>query len=105
MEEAGESRGAYKVCASIKFKTGHNANTASGAFRVQTAEAGHSGNSGEISLRTGAAWQGNSGSTLVETDADREVTHERGTMHLRSRLFGHPDPHAVAWGSHVLSPL
>ena len=38
-------------------------------------------------------------------DADREVTHERGTMHLRRRPFGHSDPHAVAWGSHVLSPL
>ena len=38
-------------------------------------------------------------------DTDREVTHKHGTMHLRRRPFGHLDPHAVAWGSHVLSPL
>ena len=38
-------------------------------------------------------------------DANWEVTLERGTMHLRHPPFGHPDPHAVAWGLHVLSLL
>ena len=65
--ELGETRETYDVGASIEFKTGHNPNTSSGAFRVQTADAGNRGNSGEISLRTGTAESGNSGSMLVET--------------------------------------
>ena len=62
-----EQRETYDVGASIEFKTGHNPNTSSGAFRVETADAGNRGNSGEISLRTGKAKQGNSGSVLFET--------------------------------------
>jgi hypothetical protein len=57
----------YDVGASIEFKTGHNPNTSSGAFRVKTADGGNRGNSGEISLRTGKANQGNSRSVLFET--------------------------------------
>lgn len=51
----------------IEFKTGFNPNTSSGAFRVVTADAGRSGNSGDVSLRTGKAREGDSGSVLFET--------------------------------------
>ena len=62
-----EQRETYDDGASIEFKTGYNPNTSSGAFRVQTADAGRSGSSGEVSLRTGKARQGDSGSVLFET--------------------------------------
>ncbi len=65
--EVGETREIYDVGVSIEFKTGHNPNTSSGAFHVETADAGNCGNSGEISLRTGKAKQGNSSSVLFET--------------------------------------
>ena len=65
--EVGETRETYDVGAPIEFKTGYNPNTSSGAFRVQTADAGRTGNSGEVSLRTGKASEGDSGSVLFET--------------------------------------
>ena len=62
-----EQRETYDDGASIEFKTGYNPNTSSGAFRVQTSNAGRSGSSDEVSLRTGKARQGDSGSVLFET--------------------------------------
>ena len=56
---------------SIEFKTGYNPNTSSGVFRVQTANAGHTGNSGEIILITGKATKGNSGSISFETGSTK----------------------------------
>ena len=73
--EVGEARETYDIGASIEFKTGYNPNTSSGAFRVQTADAGRTGDSGEISLRTGSAKGGNSGPFLVETG---QSTHGEG---------------------------
>lgn len=73
--EVGEARETYDIGASIEFKTGYNPNTSSGAFRVQTADAGRTGDSGEISLRTGSAKDGNSGPFLVETG---QSTHGEG---------------------------
>jgi len=76
-------RETYDVCASIEFKTGYNPNTSSGAFRVQTADAGRRGNSGEVSLRTGKANQGDSGSVLFETGP--AISGEGGEWSLSAR--------------------
>ena len=59
------------IGSNIEFKTGYNPNTSSGVFRVQTADAGLKGDSGEISLRTGQAIKGNSGSVLFETGSTK----------------------------------
>ena len=75
---------------SINFTTGYNPSTSSGAFRVQTADAGVTGNSGEISLRTGQTTNGNSGSILFETGSTE--TGEGGMILLKvgsSKLDNH----------------
>ena len=75
---------------SINFTTGYNPSTSSGAFRVQTADAGVIGNSGEISLRTGQTTNGNSGSILFETGSTE--TGEGGMILLKvgsSKLDNH----------------
>lgn len=67
LQEHFRQRDSYETGASIDFKTGRSDHTTSGSFRVQTADAGSRGNSGEISLSTGKAEIGDSGSVTVET--------------------------------------
>lgn len=64
---AGTATDTVEEGGSISLTTGHSEWSSSGSIRVQTANGGAKGNSGEVSLSTGNVTSGNSGPMLFES--------------------------------------
>ena len=64
---AGTATDTIEEGGSISFTTGHSEWSSSGSFRIQTADGGVKGKSGEVSIRTGNTTSGNTGPMLFES--------------------------------------